>query len=59
MTYALGRGLDASDMPMVRRIVRESASNHYQLSDLIVDITKSIPFQMRRAAAPAPMVTAQ
>ena len=48
MTYALGRGLEAHDMPAVRRIVREAKSTGLRLSDLVFGIVRSIPFQMRR-----------
>jgi len=49
LTYALGRGLDASDMPAVRRIVRDGAAHDYRWSTLILGITRSVPFQMRRS----------
>ncbi len=49
MTYALGRIVDYRDMPTVRKIVRESSLNDYRLSSVILGITKSIAFQMRRA----------
>jgi mono/diheme cytochrome c family protein len=48
LTYALGRGLEHSDMPAVRAIVREAAKNDYRLSSLIVGIVQSPPFRMRR-----------
>ncbi len=47
LTYALGRGLMASDMPVVRRILRDSAGTHYRFSAIIMGITRSVPFQMR------------
>ena len=50
LTYALGRGLEYYDMPAVRKIVRENASNSYRLKDLIVGIIDSVPFQMRQSA---------
>ena len=55
MTYALGRGIDYPDMPVVRGIVRESAKQDYKFKELIMDIVTSAPFQMRsdQAAAPA------
>ena len=31
LTYALGRGLEPSDMPVVRRIVKKAAPNDYRL----------------------------
>jgi hypothetical protein len=53
MTYALGRGLEYYDMPVVRGIVHDAASNDYKLSSLIIDIVKSTPFQMRKSQASA------
>jgi len=47
LTYALGRGLEPSDMPVVRRIVRKAAQNDYELSSVIMGIVESAPFQMR------------
>jgi hypothetical protein len=47
LTYALGRGLESSDMPVVRSVVRESAATQYQFSSLVTGIVKSGPFQMR------------
>jgi len=48
LTYALGRGVDYDDMPMVRAIVRESAKNQYRFSTVLLEIIKSTPFQMNR-----------
>jgi hypothetical protein len=50
LTYALGRGLEHSDMPAVRAIVRDAAKNDYRLSSLIVGIVQSPLFRMRRAS---------
>jgi hypothetical protein len=47
MTYALGRGLQAYDMPVVRQIVRNS--DHYRFTSLVLGIVNSGPFQMRAA----------
>jgi hypothetical protein len=47
LTYALGRGLDPSDMPVVRRIVKKAAQNDYRLSSIVMGIIESAPFQMR------------
>ena len=49
LTYALGRGLEHSDRPVVRRIVRDAAADDYRWSSLILGITNSLPFQMQRA----------
>ena len=47
LTYALGRGLEPSDMPVVRRIVKKAAQNDYHLSSIVQGIVESAPFQMR------------
>ena len=48
LTYALGRGLEYYDAPAVRAIAREAARSDYRLSALVLGVTKSVPFQMRR-----------
>ncbi|HEX5000110.1 MAG TPA: DUF1592 domain-containing protein [Terriglobia bacterium] len=47
MIYALGRGLQPSDMPTIRGIVRESAGQDYRFSSIVMGIVKSPEFQMR------------
>ena len=51
LTYALGRGVTATDAPAVRAIVRESAADEYRLRALVLAVVRSVPFQMRRAAS--------
>src|SRR5262249_31199254 len=48
LTYALGRGLDARDMPAVRAITRGAAVQHYRFSSLVIGIVNSVPFRMKR-----------
>jgi hypothetical protein len=48
LTYALGRGVEYQDMPVVRAIVRDAARNNYRFSTLIEGIVNSEPFQMNR-----------
>jgi hypothetical protein len=48
LTYALGRSLDASDMPAVRQIVRRAARDDYRMSALVLGVAESVPMQMRR-----------
>ena len=48
LTYALGRGLEYYDAPAVRAIAREAVRSDYRLSALVLGVTKSVPFQMRR-----------
>ena len=49
MTYALGRTLEAPDMPAVRSIVRAASRENYRFSAIVRGIVTSVPFQMRRA----------
>src|SRR5262245_16628053 len=46
LTYALGRGVEYEDMPLVRSIVRDSAGSKYKFSSLVLGIVKSPAFQM-------------
>jgi len=46
LTYALGRGVEYQDMPLVRSIVRDSAPGKYKFSSIILGIVKSPAFQM-------------
>jgi hypothetical protein len=48
LTYAVGRSLEASDMPAVREIVRRAARDEYRLSALVLGVVESVPMQMRR-----------
>ena len=48
LTYALGRGIEYYDMPAVRKIVRDAASSEYRWSSIVLGITRSTPFQMRK-----------
>jgi hypothetical protein len=53
LTYALGRGVEYQDMPMVRSIARDAAATKYRFSSLVMGIVKSDMFQMnQKAAAP-------
>jgi hypothetical protein len=47
LTYALGRGLEPPDMPVVRRIVRSAAQADYRFGSIVMGIVESTPFQMR------------
>jgi mono/diheme cytochrome c family protein len=47
MTYALGRGLQHYDMPVVRAIVRDSKAKNYSFNAVVLGIVQSVPFQMR------------
>ena len=47
MTFALGRGVEYFDMPLVRSIVNESAQQDYRFSSIVLGIIMSPAFQMR------------
>jgi mono/diheme cytochrome c family protein len=47
LTYALGRGLTAADMPAVRTIARDAQREDYRFSSVVLGIVRSVPFQMR------------
>ena len=49
LTYALGRGVELTDSPAVRQIVRQAQRNNFRFSSLIEGIAGSPSFQMRRA----------
>jgi hypothetical protein len=46
MTYALGRGVEYQDMPLVRSIVRDAAGDDFKFSSVVMGIVKSPVFQM-------------
>ena len=46
--YALGRGVETSDMPAVRGIARQAAAGGYRWSDIVAAIAASTPFTMMR-----------
>ena len=48
LTYALGRGVEQYDSPVIRKITREAAADNQRWSSIILGIAKSAPFQMRR-----------
>ncbi len=48
MTYALGRGIELDDKPLVREVARET-SRDYRWSSLVLGIVRSAPFQMKKA----------
>jgi hypothetical protein len=50
LTYALGRGLEQYDLPVVRKITREAAANDQRWSSIILGIVNSAPFRMRRVS---------
>ena len=47
LTYAVGRGLEYYDMPVVRTVAHEAAKKDYRFSELVLGIVKAPPFQMK------------
>ncbi len=47
LVFALGRGIEHSDAPAVRKIVRNAAKGDYRFSAIILAIIASDPFTMR------------
>ena len=49
MAYAMGRRIEAYDMPTVRQIVRNASANDNRMSAYILGVVRSPAFQMQRA----------
>jgi hypothetical protein len=56
LVYALGRGVEYQDMPLVRKIARDASRQNNKFSALVLAVVKSDPFQknqkVEEAAAP-------
>jgi cytochrome c553 len=48
MTYALGRNVEAQDMPQIRAIVRQ-AGPAWKFDDIVLGVIRSTPFRMKQA----------
>ena len=46
--YALGRGTEYYDMPLIRSIDHDGEAKNYRFSSLILGIVKSEPFQVNQ-----------
>ena len=51
MTYALGRRVEAFDMPTVRRIIRDAEAQNYRISAFVNGIVESDAFRMVKLPA--------
>jgi hypothetical protein len=47
LTYALGRGLEHYDQPVVRGILRDAETSDYRFTELVIGIVRSTPFTLR------------
>ena len=55
LTYALGRGVEYQDMPLVRAIARDAGRDGQKFSALVLGVVRSKPFQMNtKQDVPAP-----
>jgi hypothetical protein len=50
MTYALGRGLERTDKPVVDDITKKASSDDYRFASILTGIVNSRPFLMRTRA---------
>ncbi|MEP7117321.1 MAG: DUF1592 domain-containing protein [Acidobacteriota bacterium] len=57
MTYALGRRVEAYDMPTVRQIIRDAAAQNYKVTAFVQGVAASQAFKMSRAADAATTTT--
>jgi hypothetical protein len=49
LAYALGRGLEYYDQPIVQQIADDLSKNDYSSARLVIDIAQSYPFGNRRS----------
>lgn len=57
MAYAIGRRIEAFDMPSVRGIVRDAAKQDHRMSAYILGVVRSPAFRMQRAESATPKAT--
>ncbi len=49
LTFALGRGIEPSDAPAVRKIVRDAQTKEFRFSAIVLGIVNSPPFTLRKS----------
>jgi Protein of unknown function (DUF1588)/Protein of unknown function (DUF1585) len=57
LTYALGRRVEYTDMPVVRKIAHDAAKNDYRMSSFITGVIDSMPFRMTTVEEARPTET--
>ncbi|WP_310570777.1 DUF1592 domain-containing protein [Gemmatimonas sp.] len=57
MAYAIGRRIEAYDMPSVRAIVRDASKQEHRMSAYILGVVRSPAFRMQRAEGAIPKAT--
>jgi hypothetical protein len=58
-TYALGRRVEAYDMPAVRAIIRDASARDLRVSAFVLGVVQSAAFQMNTAVAPTATAAGQ
>jgi len=53
MTYAIGRRVEAYDMPAIRRVIRDAAAQNHTVTAFVQGVVASPAFRMSRPAAAA------
>jgi hypothetical protein len=50
LIFAIGRGVAYYDAPAMRKIVRDSSTQDYRFSSIVMGVVNSTPFRMRKAS---------
>jgi len=58
LTYALGRGMEYEDMPLVRSITHDAAEDNYRFSSLLLGVVESPAFTMNMKTSASTTVAA-
>jgi len=53
MTYAIGRGVEVDDMPMLRQMARDAAKDNYRFSTVLMGVLQSPAFTKNMKASSA------
>jgi hypothetical protein len=59
LTYALGRGTESYDRPVIDDLVKQTAARENRLQPLILGIVHSLPFEQRRGEQKQQMIAAR
>jgi len=52
MAYAVGRGIEYTDLPAIRKIARDAAQSDYRWSSIVLGIVNSPSFSMGIVGSP-------
>jgi hypothetical protein len=50
LAYGMGRGIEYTDLPAIRKISRDSAKDDYRWSSVLLGVVSSVPFKMGSSA---------